>query len=370
MKKIGITGQNGFVGWHLYHWLNTKKEEYTLVNFNREYFEDTSLLIEFVKECDVIVHLSALNRHQNQEIIYNTNVTLVEKLIAACKNAKKYPLILFSSSTQETQDNLYGKSKLKGKELFKTFANEHNSSFVSLQIPNVFGPFGLPDYNSFVATFCQKLVNNHQPEIKVDSEVGLIYVQELVERITGNLNYSGIKEEIIEPGYHIKVSEVLSLLSQYKVQYLEAGQIPVLNNKLEINLFNTFRSFINPEINPRPLIPHADNRGRFVEIIRSDIGGQTSYSTTFPEITRGNHFHTRKIERFAVIKGKALIQLRKVGSEKVFNFFLNGESPSYVDMPVWFTHNIKNIGNEELLTVFWINEAFDPNDPDTYFETV
>jgi len=138
-----------------------------------------------------------------------------------------------------------------------------------------------------------------------------------------------------------------------------------------INLFNTFRSYIDHAVYfPFKLTQHADNRGAFVEIVRLGIGGQVSFSTTHPGITRGNHFHTKKIERFTVIKGKALIQLRKYNTEEVLNFELDGNEPSYVDMPVWYTHNIKNVGEEELYTVFWINEAFDATNPDTYFEIV
>jgi UDP-2-acetamido-2,6-beta-L-arabino-hexul-4-ose reductase len=121
---------------------------------------------------------------------------------------------------------------------------------------------------------------------------------------------------------------------------------------------------------PVSFVEHTDDRGSFVEIIRLGVGGQVSFSTTIPGITRGNHYHTRKIERFAVIKGKALIQLRRIGTDEVLDFYLDGDAPSYVDMPIWYTHNIKNIGNEVLYTNFWINEFFDPNDPDTYFENV
>jgi UDP-2-acetamido-2,6-beta-L-arabino-hexul-4-ose reductase len=121
---------------------------------------------------------------------------------------------------------------------------------------------------------------------------------------------------------------------------------------------------------PKKFVQHSDNRGAFVEIARQGIPGQTSFSTTLPGITRGNHFHTRKIERFAVIKGKALIQLRRIGTDEVLEFYLDGDDSAYVDMPIWYTHNIKNIGEDTLYTIFWINEAFDVNNPDTYFEIV
>jgi UDP-2-acetamido-2,6-beta-L-arabino-hexul-4-ose reductase len=168
-----------------------------------------------------------------------------------------------------------------------------------------------------------------------------------------------------------KVSEILKDLFYFKDKYIKNGEIPELNSKYQLQLFNTFRSFIDFQTYyPKYLTAHEDNRGAFVEIIRHGISGQASYSTTFQGITRGNHFHTRKIERFTVIQGKALIQLRKIGTDEIFNFELVGSQPSFVDMPVWYTHNIKNIGHEELLTMFWINEPYDPTDPDTYFEKV
>jgi UDP-2-acetamido-2,6-beta-L-arabino-hexul-4-ose reductase len=161
------------------------------------------------------------------------------------------------------------------------------------------------------------------------------------------------------------------LINDFKIIYQDRGEIPSLTNSFNIQLFNTFRSYIDiKNYFPRKFIQHIDNRGTFVELIRLGIGGQVSYSTTDSGITRGNHFHTRKIERFSVIKGKGLIQLRKIGSDEILNFYLDENEPSYVDMPIWYTHNIKNIGEDELLTVFWINEHYDQTDPDTYFVSV
>jgi UDP-2-acetamido-2,6-beta-L-arabino-hexul-4-ose reductase len=168
-----------------------------------------------------------------------------------------------------------------------------------------------------------------------------------------------------------KVSEILTMLNYYKEVYQERGEIPEINNTFELNLFNTYRCFIDiKNYFPIKFTQHTDARGSFVEVIKLGVGGQVSFSTTVPGITRGNHFHTRKIERFAVIKGKALIQLRKIGSDEVLDFYLDGNEPAYVDMPIWYTHNIKNIGDEVLYTNFWINEFYDPNDSDTYFEIV
>lgn len=372
MKKIGITGQNGFVGRHLFNTMGLYPEKYERIEFDIDCFQNEQMMDKFVGRCDVIVHLAAMNRHTDPQIIYNTNIELVQKLINSLNNTGSKAHVLFSSSSQEEQENLYGKSKKEGRELLINWAKQSGGKFTGLIIPNVFGPFGQPNYNSFIATFCYKLTHGETPNIDNDGEVNLIYVGELIQEILQQ-----ITSEKSNYFYRVpytatkKVSEVLALLNEYKNKYFDNGEIPVINNSFEHNLFNTYRSYIDYKTYfPVKFIQHADPRGAFVEVIRLGIGGQCSFSTTFPGITRGNHYHTRKIERFAVIKGKSLIQLRKIDTDEVLDFYLDGNEPAFVDMPIWYTHNIKNIGNEELYTIFWINEPFNPEDADTYFEIV
>jgi len=369
MKKIGITGQNGFVGRHLYNTLGLFPEEFERIDFKKEYFEDQNQLDQFVKQCDVIVHLAAMNRHESEQFIYETNVGLAKKLADSLTRTASKAHVMISSSTQEERDNLYGKSKKEGRETLANWAEENGGKITGLIIPNVFGAFGKTFYNSFIATFCHQLTHGETPTIATDGEVKLIYVQELVDTIIYEIREGNSKPEfLIEPTTTKKVSEVLALLNDYKTKYFDGGEIPEINDTFEHNLFNTYRSYIDYKTHyPVKFTQHTDPRGAFVEVIRLGIGGQCSFSTTVPGITRGNHYHTRKIERFAVIKGKALIQLRKIDTEEVLDFYLDGNEPAYVDMPIWYTHNIKNIGQEELYTIFWINEAFDPENSDTYF---
>jgi len=379
MIKIGITGQAGFVGTHLYNILGLSPDNYKRIPFEDDFFKVEKTLQDFVRQCDVIVHLAAMNRHNNPEVIYNTNITLVKQLIAACEATQSTPHILFSSSTQEERNNLYGKSKKVGRELFEKWADINNAQFTGFVIPNVFGPFGNPYYNSFIATFCHQLTHGEHPKIEIDGTVKLIYVGKLVAEIIDHIcamskedNDSAIIDTVPIPHTsEVKVSEILELLENFKSNYFGKGIIPDLNNEFEKNLFNTFLCYINhKEFFPFHLTKHSDERGSFVETVKLNSGGQVSFSTTVPGITRGNHYHTRKAERFAVIKGKAKIELRKIGTEEILSFELDGKNPSFVDMPIWYTHSITNIGDEELYTIFWINEHFNAGDPDTFFEKV
>ena len=376
-QRIGITGQAGFVGKHLYTTLSLR-EDVELVPFERSFFGDPKALDQFVSQCDTVVHLAAMNRHEDQNVIYDTNIKLVDELISACTATNAAPHIIFSSSSQESRDNLYGKSKLEGKQRLMAWAEKSGGKFTSLTIPNVFGPFGKPNYNSVVATFCHKVAHDEEPTILNDGEVGLIYINDLVkifidtifEEQEGSPIGKNSFEVAIQPNHHVKVSEILGLINTFKKDYVQNGIFPNLEDHFQKSLFNTFRCYIPEAHYPVKYTKHTDPRGSFVEIARTQTSGQFSFSTTVPGITRGNHFHTRKAERFAVIKGNARIQLRKIGTDRVINYDLDGHEPAYVDMPIWYTHNITNTGEGELITLFWINEPYDPEDADTYFENV
>ncbi|HSV88902.1 MAG TPA: NAD-dependent epimerase/dehydratase family protein, partial [Bacteroidales bacterium] len=371
MIKVGITGQAGFIGTHLYNTLGLYPDSFERIPFDDSFFQDETRLQDFVHSCDAIVHLAAMNRHGDPQVIYNTNIGLVKQLIAACQKTQSRPHILFSSSTQEERDNLYGKSKKEGRQLFEKWAKQNNARFTGLIIPNVFGPFGHPYYNSVVATFCHQLTHNEQPKIEVDGEIKLIYVGELatciIKQITQhNSQITDYRSQItslqIAHTATTKVSALLKKLECFKESYMGKGILPCLDDPFDRNLFNTFLTYIDHKtFFPIHLKLNTDERGSFVETIKLHSGGQVSFSTTRPGITRGNHFHTRKAERFAVIKGKARIEFRRIGTDKVLTFELDGNQPSFVDMPVWYTHNITNTGEDDLYTIFWINEHFEAN---------
>ncbi len=407
--RVGITGQAGFIGTHLYNTLGLSGDRFARIPFEDGFFYSDGLLDEFVGKCDVIVHLAAMNRHADPEILYNTNIDLVCKLIAAMERRKVSPYVVMSSSLQEERDNLYGKSKREGRELLNRWADRTGASFSGLIIPNVFGPFGVPYYNSVISTFSHQIIYGEKPKIEIDAELNLIYVGDLVQRVIGlidsftdapdkkdqhgpgltkatedtentesNSQFSIPNSQLNKPERLIqvehqavcKVSDLLVKLLGFHGEYVENGVFPDFRDYFDVCLFNTFRSYLPVSFFPRPFKVNSDDRGVFVEVMKYRSSGQTSYSTTKPGITRGNHFHIRKVERFAVIKGKASIRLRKYGTDQIIEYQIDGSQPAYVDIPVWFTHNITNIDGQELVTLFWINEFYDPRDPDTYFEEV
>ncbi len=370
--KVGITGKSGFIGYHLSQIIKYKFENYEIVPFRRSFFEDSELLNSFVSSCDVIIHLAGVNRADSNEEVYSSNIQINTALNFALLSTKFRGQLIFASSSQEELSSLYGKAKKESRIFLEHTVEQLGGNFTGLIIPNVFGPFCKPNYNSFIATFTNKILNEEDPIIIKDESIPLIYVGNLVQQILDVIQFQNvIKLKLIESDIEIKVSKVLNLLNYFKDSYLKNNTIPTFNKSFELNLFNTFRSCVDlEETYPIELNKNLDERGFFSEIIKTEIGGQFSYSTTMPGVTRGNHFHTRKIERFIVIAGKAKISLRKIGNNEVHEFLLDGESPSFIDMPIWYTHNITNIGDSKLITAFWINEAYNPEDADTYFENV
>ncbi|MCX8482157.1 MAG: NAD-dependent epimerase/dehydratase family protein, partial [Crocinitomicaceae bacterium] len=237
MLKIGITGQAGFVGTHLYNTLRLHPEEFERVPFEKDFFSNRQQLDQFVSQCDVIVHLAAMNRHNDPQVIFDTNIELAQKLVDALESTKSRAHVIFSSSTQEERDNEYGKSKKVGRELLYNWSIKSGGKFTGLIIPNVFGPFGHPNYNSVIATFCHQLTHHETPSIAVDGELKLIYVGELVEGLISEIRGTKSQAEKVVPyTATAKVSDILTLLEKYKSEYQEKGIIPFIATTFELNL--------------------------------------------------------------------------------------------------------------------------------------
>jgi UDP-2-acetamido-2,6-beta-L-arabino-hexul-4-ose reductase len=369
-RKIVITGYVGFMGSHLADRLSREKD-LVIPQFEDAFFADQNKLGEMFKGADTIVHLAAMNRGDENEI-YKTNIDLVKKLIQSLDAIGARPHVLFSSSTQASLDNTYGKSKIEGERLLREWSDRTGAPVTAMVIPNVFGDRGRPFYNSVVATFCHLLTHGGKPEIKVDKELPLIYISELCEVFWNCINNppAGFRRYEIPATSSAKVTEILAMLEHFRDCYYEKKVVPYLPDAFHRNMYNVFLAYAEAADFEQPLILRADDRGSLFEVVKQEKGNQMFFSTTKPGIVRGNHYHTRKMEKFCVVKGQAVIRLRRIGTDKVIEYRVSGEKPSVVEMPVFYTHNIENVGDSELLTLFWTSEVFDPSDPDTYFEKV
>lgn len=368
--NVGITGITGFIGSHLRDRL-LREENISIVPFEDSYFEQIDKLGGSLSDSDVVVHLAAMNRG-DPDVLYDTNVLLVNKLVSQMEDMQITPHIIFSSSIQSVLDNPYGRSKKEGERIFEEWSSKDNAPVTILIIPNVYGDGGRPHYNSVVATFCYELTHGGKPEIHEDKEMNLIYINELTEIILEKIINppTGFEKVKIKETARLNVSELLALLRRFKEYYFQKMIVPAFKNKFEQDLYNVFVSYINaPNYEQKPTI-HSDNRGMLFEVVKQEQGGQTFYSTTKPGIVRGNHYHTRKVEKFCVVQGEAIIRLRRIGTDNITQYRVSGQNPRIVQIPIFHTHNIENVGESDLHTLFWTNELYNPDDSDTFYKEV
>lgn len=364
--RIGVTGADGMIGWHMRAFLRNRPGVET-IPASRAAFESVEKLQNFASGCDAIVHLAGMNRGEDEQV-ERVNVELAEKLIGAVEKTGRKPHIIFSSSTHIYRGTAYGRSKKKCAELFSEWAEKAGAVFTNLILPHVFGEFGKPFYNSVVHTFCHQLANDERPKIIKDGELELLSAQQVAEEIFRVITE---KEggELSPKGAPMLTSELLAKLEGFKDLY-GRRVFPSFENETDLLLFNAYRSYLYPAHYPVPLELHSDERGALFEAVKTLNGGQCFISTTKPGITRGEHYHRKKVERFLVIRGEAVIRLRKIFTNEVLEFKVSGERPQYVDMPTFHTHNITNMGSGELMTLFWAHELYDPENPDTIYEPV
>lgn len=365
-KMIGITGSNGLIGWHLRSYLHGRPEV-EIVPAVRATFSSDEALEEFVSHCDAIVHLAGMNRGADDEI-ERTNVDLVARLIRALERSNSAAHVVFASSAHIDRDTAYARSKRRGAELLEAWAARSGDRVTILVLPHVFGESGKPFYNSVVSTFCHQLAAGDKPEIKVDGDLELLHAQRVAE-ITLDAILSGKTGRLTPAGAKMKVSALLVKLRGLADSY-RGMVVPDLRQPIDLDLFNAYRSYLFPHQYPVSLQLRTDPRGELFEAVKTHNGGQSFISTTKPGITRGNHYHRRKVERFLVVQGKAVIRLRRLFSDEVVEYAVDGAAPQYIDMPTLHTHSITNTGTGEVVTLFWSHEIFDPAAPDTYAEMV
>ena len=397
--KILITGAKGFVGKKLVCNLRNIQEgknrtRSITIDEIMEYDIDTepALLDEYCAKADFVFNLAGVNRPKNQEEFMQGNFGFASTLLNTLKHHGNKCPVMLSSSIQATLigrygQSDYGKSKLAGEELFFEYGKETGAPVLVYRFPNLFGKWCRPNYNSAVATFCNNIANDLPIQVNDRAtELELLYIDDLVEEMLDALEgrahrceFDGVNTVLTESGrycaapvtHHVTLGEIVDLLDSFKNQprTLLMPEIPA--GSFAKKLYSTYLSYLPKEAVSFPLKMNVDDQGSFTELLRTVSGGQVSVNISKPGITKGQHWHNTKWEFFMVVAGHGLIQQRKVGTEEVLNFEVSGEKIEAVHMLPGYTHNIINLSDtEDLVTVMWANEAFDPSHPDTFFEKV
>lgn len=368
MMKTVITGSSGLLGWHLRCHLSVLDAwKGHVVALDRHAFNDDAALAAALGGADVVVHCAGINRAEDYELEQG-NIELAERLRTALVRSGTSPHLIYTNTIHKSTDSAYGRGKAGAGQVFRQWASMQSARYTELILPHVFGEGGKPFYNSAVFTFCQQIVSGEPLNINTDGRLELLHAQDICARIVDVVE-RGEAGELRLKGRKVSPAEVAGKLEAMHAGY--TGHIvPDLRDRFDLQLFNTLRSFLYPAHYPVKLKLNTDGRGSLFEAVKTDNGGQAFLSTTKPGITRGNHFHFGKVERFLVIRGQAVIRLRRLFDDEVREFHVSGGEPVYVDMPPLHTHSITNTGDDELMTLFWSHEIFDPEAPDTYFQPV
>ncbi|WP_170075520.1 polysaccharide biosynthesis C-terminal domain-containing protein [Paraclostridium dentum] len=388
MKKILVTGSNGFVGKNTVVALNEAKK-YEVITIDRQNSEEE--LRQATLKADFIVHLAGVNRPKETSEFYEGNGGLTEKIVSFLKNENKNTPILITSSTHAEIDNDYGKSKKQSEDELIKYSDECNAKVYIFRLPNLFGKWCKPNYNSAVTTFCYNIAHDLDVWVNDPSiELSLVYIDDVVESIVeciegwNMLNLNEINEEValtttgsncvqidkyyyeVTTVYKRTLGNIVDSLKMFR-NMRKSLLIPDLSDGFNKALYSTYLTYLEEDDFSYFLDKKEDNRGWLAELVKSEQFGQMFVSKTHPGITRGNHWHHTKTEKFMVIQGQANIRFRKIDGEKVIEYIVDGEKPQVLDIPPGYTHSIENIGQDEVITLFWSNEMFNPEKPDTYF---
>lgn len=374
--NILITGAKGFIGKNLIATLHYLKDEKDITVYEYDLDTDSALLDLYCKNADFVFHLAGVNRPQDPKEFMEGNFGFTSVLLDTLKKYQNNCPIMISSSIQAALKNPYGESKKAGEDLMFAYGKATGAPVYVYRFPNVFGKWCRPNYNSAIATFCHNIANGLPITVNDPSVMmTLVYIDdvvaELIAVLEGNAN---LKEDgycYVPVEHKIMLGEIVELIESFarQPQTLVIPEIP--QNSLAKKLYSTYLSYLPKEKAAFPLKMNVDARGSFTELIKTENCGQVSVNISKPGITKGQHWHHTKWEFFIVVSGKGLIQQRKIGSDEVLNFEVSGEKIEAVHMLPGYTHNIINLSDtEDLVTVMWANEAFDPDKPDTFYEVV
>ncbi|WP_404322733.1 capsular polysaccharide biosynthesis protein CapF [Cytobacillus firmus] len=369
--KILVTGSKGFVGKNLVAELNNKGYN-EIFEFNRE--SDLSLLEKYTKECDFVFHLAGVNRPKDEDEFMEGNYGLTSHLLELLKKNNNKAPVLLTSSIQAEKDNPYGRSKKAGEDLLFNYYYETDVKVFIYRLPNLFGKWSKPNYNTVVATYCHNIARNLDIQINnPDAELYLCYIDDVLEEflraLEGNPTIQDDDFCVVPVTHNIKLGELANVIKSFKESRSNLS-IPNMEDALTKKLYSTYLSFLPEDQFSYDLKMNCDHRGSFTEFMRTPERGQVSVNVSKPGITKGNHWHHTKNEKFLVVSGEGLIRFREIDSDEIIEYRVSGERLQIVDIPTGYTHSIVNVGESDLVTVMWANECFDPEKPDTYFVEV
>ncbi|RDW21502.1 capsular biosynthesis protein [Oceanobacillus arenosus] len=368
--KILVTGANGFVGKNLIVELENKGY-HEILTFTRE--SDSSLLEDYTKECDFVFHLAGVNRPKDEAEFMRDNFDLTAHLLELLKKHNNNAPVLITSSIQAERNNPYGQSKKAGEDLLFDYSKESGSKVYVYRLPNLFGKWSKPNYNTVVATYCHNIARDLDIQVNnPDAELNLCYIDDVLEEFMSALVGEPTRTEqycFVPVTHNIKLGELADLIKSFKKSRTDLS-IPDMEDALTKKLYSTYLSFLPEDKFSYDLKMNTDHRGSFTEFMRTAERGQVSINVSKPGITKGNHWHHTKNEKFLVVSGEGLIRFRKIDSEEISEYRVSGGKLQVVDIPTGYTHSIVNIGENDLVTVMWANECFDPEKPDTYFVEV
>ena len=372
MQTVLITGSRGFIGKNLLAHLAEIKEVRVLA---AHWDDSEEIWQDLIAQADKIVHLAGVNRPDVPEEFEQGNVIFTQNLCKYAMETVRRPHIIMSSSIQARLDNAYGASKRKAEEELKKYSADANAKISIIRLKNVFGKWCRPNYNSVVATFCHNIACDKPIEIRDPTfELELVHIDDVVAIILGELKSTDTEEQVVELGDAVSSTQItLGELAGRIQEFRDMGSsllIPKLSDSFIQQLYSTYLSYVDPSKWDYGLQIREDNRGSLAEFVKSDDFGQIFVSRTKPGITRGNHYHHVKTEKFLVMSGQGLIRLRHINDKKVIEYLVRGDEYRVIDIPPGYAHSIENVGDSEMVTLFWANEIFDPNQPDTYFQNV
>ncbi|MBD8094282.1 NAD-dependent epimerase/dehydratase family protein [Pseudomonas fluorescens] len=363
--KVLITGANGFVGQNLVAHLG-ERDDIDVVRFTRD--DDLSSLPGLVAQVDFIFHLAGVNRPVDPQEFNTGNTDLTGALCNAVISSGRRVPVLYTSSSQAELDNPYGSSKRGAEELLLNLQSSANVPVYLFRLPNVFGKWARPNYNSAVATFCNNIARDIPIKINdPQAMINLVYIDDVVTRfiqvMDGNVSTQGFVD--VEPQYSISVGGLVEQLSAFRDSRTTMVSERV-GTGLVRALYSTYLSYLPPERFTYKVPKYEDPRGTFVEMLKTPDAGQFSFFTAHPGITRGGHYHHSKTEKFLVIKGHACFRFRHIVSGEFYELFTRGEDPEIVETVPGWTHDVTNVGDSELIVMLWANEIFDREHPDTF----